>query len=114
MVRHFLPVSLFLFSVIVFADGMDDEINSAMQNAKKGITYGLSNLKTKKNKIDNTLIAEDKLVADIKVTKEINGVKIESTGYYNSVSVTVTLYRSYESLVKDKYIDKLPDPPRED
>lgn len=106
----------FSFSIIFtdLAEGMDDEIASAMTNAKKGIMFGLSNLKTKKNKIDNTLIAEDKLIADIKISKEINGVKVESTGYFNSTKVTVTLYRSYESLLRDKYIDKIPESLKED
>lgn len=102
------------FSFSLWADNMENEITAAMQNAKKGIMFGLGNLKTKKNKLDNTLIAEDKLIAEIKITKEINGVKVESTGYFNSTTVTVVLYRSYESLLRDKYIDRIPESIRED
>ncbi|NUN10273.1 MAG: hypothetical protein HUU54_13955 [Ignavibacteriaceae bacterium] len=111
LLAFILSMSLSFF---LRADDMENEITAALQNAKKGIMFGLSNLKTKKNKLDNTLIAEDKLIADIKITKEINGVKVESIGYFNSTTVTVVLYRSYESLLRDKYIDRIPESLKED
>lgn len=94
-----------LLSVYAFAPGTDD-IETAYQNARKGVNWGLANLKNKKSKLDNTLIADDKLIADIKIGKEIDGVKITATGYCGTTEVSVTAYRSLESLLRDGYIDK--------
>jgi hypothetical protein len=67
----------------------------------------LSNIPGKKAKIENDLIANDKLYASIKLQKEIGGVKIESTGYSESISVTIIVYRSYDNLKKEGYIKKI-------
>jgi hypothetical protein len=39
--------------------------------------------------------------------KEVGGVKIESTGFSESISVTIIVYRSYDSLKKEGYIKKI-------
>jgi hypothetical protein len=82
------------------------EIDSLLVNAKKGIYWGLMNIPVKKAKIEKSLIMNDRLIARVKVIKELNGVKIESTGYNNMNEMSIVLYRSAESLVKEGYIKK--------
>lgn len=85
---------------------VEEDIEAALVNAKKGIYWALSNLQGKKAKIEKSLIADDKLIAKVKVTKEINGIKIESTGFYLSNELSIVVYRSSENLIKDGYIKK--------
>jgi hypothetical protein len=42
----------------------------------------------------------------VKIEKEINGIRIESTGYNETNEVTVVIYRSKDSLIKDGFIKK--------
>ena len=81
----------------------DGDIDLAYQNAKKGIYWALSNIPGKKATLDNELIAEDKLYATVKLSKEINGVKVISRGYYQTNQVEITIYKSYESLKSEGY-----------
>lgn len=83
---------------------LEDDIEIAYQNAKKGIYWALSNIPVKKAKLDNNLIGNDVLVANVKLSKEVQGVKVESTGYYLSNEVKILIYKSNDSLVKDGYI----------
>ncbi|MCC6550189.1 MAG: hypothetical protein IT279_08985 [Ignavibacteriaceae bacterium] len=83
-----------------------ERLDTAFSHAKKGLQYGLSNLKEKRSKDEYKLIEQDKLLAEVKISKEIGGVKIESKGFFEGEEVTVVTYRSYESLVSDGYIDK--------
>lgn len=85
---------------------MEEDIEAALVNAKKGVYWALSNLQGKKAKIEKSLIADDKLIAKVRVTKEINGVKIESTGFYLTNELSIVVYRSSENLIKDGYIKK--------
>ncbi len=75
----------------------------AYQNAKKGIYWALSNIPGKKATMDNDLIGEDKLYASVKLSKEVNGVKVSSKGYYQTNEVEITIYKSYESLKSEGY-----------
>jgi hypothetical protein len=84
----------------------DDDVETAYLNAKKGVLWGLSNIKNKKSKLDNKLVANDKLVADVKVEKVVNGVRVIVTGYAETTDVTITTYRSFETLVNEGYLDK--------
>jgi len=84
----------------------DDDVETAYLNAKKGVLWGLSNIKNKKSKLDNKLVSNDKLIADVKVEKVVNGVRVIVTGYAETTDVTITTYRSFETLVKDGYLDK--------
>ena len=86
---------------------VEKDIDVAYQNAKKGIYWALENIPEKK-RLDNDLIADDILFASVKLEKEVNGIKIESTGYYLSNSVVIKIYKSYDSLVKEGYIKKIP------
>jgi hypothetical protein len=36
--------------------------------------------------------------------KEVNGIKIESTGFYQTLEVKITIYRSNDSLESDGYL----------
>jgi len=94
------------FLFISFNQQMEDELSLAFQHAKKGVYWGLSNLGGKKARSENKLISQDKLIAKIKVSKEVNGAIIESTGYNASSEVTIVVHRSYDSLLKDGYLDK--------
>ena len=103
----FIISILFLFSNISFPqEKIETNIESAVQNAKKGVYWALSNIPVKKAKIEKSIVNEDKLLARVKVAKELNGVRVESTGYYQTNEVTIVLYRSRDSLVKDGYIKK--------
>jgi hypothetical protein len=64
----------------------------------------LNNIPEIKSKLDNDLISEDKLFASVKLSKEINGIKIEAIGFNNSYSVAIKLFRSNESLIKEGFI----------
>ncbi len=85
---------------------IESDIESSLVNAKKGVYYALSNLQGKKAKFEKSLIADDKLIAKVKVSKELNGIKIESTGFFQTDELTIVLYKSSESLIKDGYIKK--------
>ncbi len=83
-----------------------EDVDSAFQNAKKGILWGLSNIKTKKGRTENRLIANNNVIAQVKIAKEINGVCIVSTGYVGTTEVTVSACRTFAELVQEGYLDK--------
>jgi len=97
-----------LFAVIFFAgfysQNSDSDIDRAYGNAKKGIYWALANIPEKKTRITHQLVAEDKLYATVKLQKKVNGVKVESTGYFNTAEVTVVMYKSTDSLLSQGYI----------
>lgn len=98
-----LIILLFLLPILNYSQSsFEKNLDQAYENAKYGITWGLSNLPDKAT-FDKSIIKDDKLIADIKITKETEGVKIISTGYYNTYEVVVTSYRSYESLKKEGF-----------
>ena len=45
---------------------------------KKEIYWALSNIPSKKARVENNLIGNDVLLACVKLSKEVNGVKVES------------------------------------
>ena len=100
-----LILSLFLFLPVSLLSQAktEQDIDVAYQNAKKGIYWALSNIPVKKATMDNDLIAEDKLYASVKLSKEVQGVKVSSKGYYQTNEVEITIYRSYESLKAEGY-----------
>lgn len=83
---------------------LEDDIEMAYQNAKKGIYWALSNIPPKKIRIDNNLIRDDVMIADVKLSKQVNGVKIESVGYFHSNEVKIIIYKSNDNLIKEGYI----------
>ena len=103
--KFFLVLIILLFSNVGRAQAnLESDIDMAIQNAKKGIYWALNNIPEKKSRLENDLIAEDKLFASVKLSKEINGIKIESIGFNDSYAVTIKLFRSEESLIKDGFI----------
>jgi len=100
-----LILSLFLFLPfnLLSQAQTEQDIDLAYQNAKKGIYWALSNIPGKKSTMDNDLIAEDKLYASVKLSKEVQGVKVSSKGYYQTNEVEITIYKSYESLKAEGY-----------
>lgn len=101
-----LLVYIFASSGSFAQDKVESDIEFALQNAKKGVYWALSNIPVKKAKIEKSIINEDKLLAKVKIAKELNGVRIESTGFHQTNEVTVIIYRSRDSLLKDGYIKK--------
>lgn len=109
MKQSFLFIFAFLqiFSSITFSQSkVDTDIEAALVNARKGVFWALMNIPVKKAKVEKSLINEDRLIAKVKIAKELNGIKIESTGFNNTNEVTIVLYRSADSLIKDGYIKK--------
>ena len=100
-------VLVIFFSLVSFSqEKLESDIDYAYQNAKKGIYWALSNIPEKKTKLESDLIADDKLYAVVKLHKEVNGIKVESTGYYHSNEVRIKIYKSFDSLEKDGYLKK--------
>jgi hypothetical protein len=87
----------------------ESKMNEAFMNAKKGVYYALSSIPDKKDNWTKELIDKDKLIAKVKLAKEVAGIKIESEGYFKTYEIKITLYRSYESLLKDGSIKYIPD-----
>lgn len=101
----FVLIALLVFSSTSFSQQkLEDDIEIAFQNAKKGIYWALSNIPAKKARLDNNLISDDILVTNVKLSKEVNGVRVESVGYFHSNEVKIIVYKSNESLIKDGYI----------
>jgi hypothetical protein len=102
-----VSVFIFLFTNLSIAQAkVEEDITTTLQNAKKGVYWALSNIPVKKAKVEKSIINEDKLIARVKVYRELFGVKIESTGYYQTNELTIVLYKSSDSLLKDGYIKK--------
>ncbi len=99
-----LTLTALLSTTSFSQEKMESDIDYAYQNAKKGIYWALSNIPQKKSKIESDLIADDRLYAHVKLTKEVNGVKIVSTGHYQTNKVTISIYRSNDSLKEHGYL----------
>ncbi|MGB5849482.1 MAG: hypothetical protein WBH40_13395 [Ignavibacteriaceae bacterium] len=85
---------------------IESDIDYAYQNAKKGVYWALSNIPEKKSKLESDLIADDKLYAHVRLDKEVNGVKIISTGHYQTNEVSISIYRSNDSLKESGYLEQ--------
>ena len=105
-----MKASLIIFAIILISsltysqDKIESDIDFALQYAKKGIYWALANIPEKKTSLNNDLISEDRLYASVRFEKEVNGIKIESTGYYQTLEVKITIYRSNDSLKSDGYL----------
>ncbi len=105
-----MKASLIIFAFILISsltysqDKIESDIDYALQYAKKGIYWALANIPERKSSINNDLISEDRLYASVKLEKEVNGIKIESTGFYQTLEVKITIYRSNDSLESDGYL----------
>ena len=99
-----LALTVLLSTTGFSQEKIESDIDYAYQNAKKGIYWALSNLPQKKKKLESDLIADDRLYAHVRLNKEVNGVKIVSTGYYQTNKVTISIYRSNDSLEEYGYL----------
>ncbi len=99
-----LIICMFGTSFSLAQSKMEDDITIAYQNAKKGIYWALTNIPEKKSRLDEDLIANDKLYSSVKLDKVVDGIKIESTGFNSSNEVKITIYKSNESLLKEGYL----------
>lgn len=90
-------------------NSVDDEMIFAFKNAQKAVVWALSNIPDRRAKEEKKLVENDKLIAEVSIEKEINGIRIEATGFINSTSIKVTVYRSYDSLLKDGHIRRIPE-----
>jgi hypothetical protein len=100
---------LFLIPLLLSAqDSTNTEfelnVEKAYKNAMKGVYWALSNIPYSKTKISTDLISEDKLIAEVSLEKEVNGVRIESKGFHDTYEIELKLYRSNDSLKKDGYL----------
>lgn len=98
-------ISILFWTNAFCQKSVEDDIEGTVQNAKKGIYWALSNLPEEKSRIENDLIADDKLYANVKLYKEVNGFKIISRGYFESSEAEIVIYRSNDSLIKDGYLN---------
>lgn len=101
-------IVLVSFASVSFSqEKIESNIDFAFQNAKKGIYWALSNIPERKAKLEEQLIADDRLYSSVKLYKEVNGIKIESTGYYITNEVSITIYISNDSLEEYGYLKPL-------
>jgi hypothetical protein len=100
----FFYLLLFPFCFTWAQEQNEDEMSKAFLNAKKGVFWALENIPTTKLKLNHQLVSDDKLIADVKLEVEVNGIKIISTGYFNSTEVSVKVFKSVENLQKEGYL----------
>jgi len=101
-----LAMAALLSTTGLTQEKIESDIDFAYQNAKKGIYWALSNIPPKKTKEESDLIADDRLYAHVRLDKEVNGVKIVSTGHYQTNKVTISIYRSNDSLKENGYLEQ--------
>lgn len=102
-----LALAALLSTTSFSQEKIESDIDYAFQNAKKGIYWALSNLPQKKKKLESDLITDDRLYAHVRLDKEVNGVKIVSTGHYQTIKVTISIYRSNDSLEEYGYLKQI-------
>ena len=95
---------IFLFPVLLLAQNdLEKGMDKAFMNAKKGIHWAINNIPDDKSTLHSDLIDGDSLVAEVKLYKETKGVRVESTGFNDSYSAEVIVYRSYDLIYREKY-----------
>ena len=102
----FLFITVLFFSHTFAQPKIEEDLKTPFQNAVKGIYWALDNIPVKKMNLENDLIADNKLYANVKLSKQVNGVTIKSTGYDNSYEILIVMYRTYESLEREGFIIK--------
>lgn len=102
MVRILLFILLTL--PVLAQKPVEETLDKALVNAKKGMYWALGNIPNKKSSASNDLIEQDKLISSVRLSKEINGIRIESTGYYEGTQVKLTIFKSSDMLLKEGWI----------
>ncbi len=108
-------LAILLFPVLLFGQSVEnkleakEKIDFAYINALKGVAFALENIPERKSSTSKDLIAENNLIATIKINKEVGGVVVQSSGFYNTYKVTVEVYRDYHSLLNEGIIKYIPE-----
>lgn len=98
-------IFLFLFaSQFPVSLKTDQIIDCAFLNAKKGIYWGLSQCSSERKSIRSNLVDDDKLVCSVRVEKEINGVQVESSGFYGGCEVKILVHKSTDNLMREGFL----------
>lgn len=97
-------ILILIFAIPIFSQSFDKEIDMAYKNAVKGVYYAFENIPDNKSRDDHKLIDNNQLLADVKLEKEVEGVVVESTGFYKTYSVTITAYKSFSDLKTEGYL----------
>ncbi len=107
-------LAIFLFPILMFGQTVNDnsgfmnKVDSAYTNAMKGVYFALENIPEKKNSVSKDLISNDELIANVKIRKEVNGISVVATGFYNSYKITAEVFRDYKALKDEGFIDYIP------
>ena len=107
LVMLLLPILMF-GQTTESESGFKGKVDTAYANAMKGIYFALENIPERKNSVSKDLIADNKLIAKVKISKGAGGVAVNAVGFHNSYKITVEIYRDYKSLKKEKLIDYIP------
>ncbi|MGE5497225.1 MAG: hypothetical protein ACM3Q2_04105 [Syntrophothermus sp.] len=100
-----LIVNMIIFQGAAYAQMPADSIlENAYLNAKKGYWWALENIPKKKQQTGHDLISDNRLISSVKLSKEINGIRVESEGYSETCEVRLLIFRSTDSLLKDGFI----------
>jgi hypothetical protein len=96
---------IFAFPIFLFAQhDFIEKLDTAYMYAKKGVFWALENINFKKEKLENQLVSGDVMVARVKIKKMIDGFQIESTGYFDTYSAKVSLFRGSAYLIENGYL----------
>lgn len=106
-----LKIQIVLLLLAAFMDrnvycqsSTEETLDRAFQNAKKGMYWALGNIPEKKSQADNDLIDQDRLLSSVRLFKEVNGIRIESTGYFETAEVKLTIFKSTDRLLQEGYL----------
>jgi hypothetical protein len=104
-------IILLLFAGATYSQNksFETDMDAAYSNAKKGIYFALENIPDRKASISKELVDNDKLIAKVKLSKEVRGVKIESEGIFQTYEVKIIIYRSYDKLIQEGYLKNIPE-----
>ncbi len=105
--KYYLICLLFPLSLLA-QKGLEKDIDLAYKNALIGLNYALENIPDEKKSFKGDMIRKNQKIAEIRLTKEINGIKIESTGEYLSYEVRIVVFKSYDELIKEGILKELP------
>lgn len=107
-------LAILLFPILMFGQtieeksGFKEKVDSAYANAMKGVYFALENIPEKKNSVSKELISKNELIAKVKISKEVGGVHVHSTGFYKTFKVVTEIYRDYKSLKTEGLIEYIP------
>jgi hypothetical protein len=92
----FFFISVNLYGQIAQTDTVkiEDDIYYAYKNSMRGVIWAIDNVPFKKEVTYKDLIIDNRKICSLKIYNQEGGIKIVSTGYYNSTTVEITTYKS--------------------